>query len=112
MWAWTVDWGALFEGVARGGSICRRMRFSVSVTGWLRVGVWVMCGGVGWGCRIIRCLVRAVAAGGRRGAGCSRVELSLDTHPWLADHAVLDVVLLPGTGVFGVGVGGWSWGWL
>jgi len=25
-------------------------------------------------------------------------RLSLDTHPWLADHAVLDTVLLPGTG--------------
>ena len=25
-------------------------------------------------------------------------RLSLDTHPWLADHAVGDVVLLPGTG--------------
>ena len=25
-------------------------------------------------------------------------RLALDTHPWLADHAVLDTVLLPGTG--------------
>ena len=50
----------------------------------------------GWGLRITRCLGRRCRSRVGRG-GCSRVGW-LDTHPWLADHAVLDTVLSPGTG--------------
>ncbi|MFT9473665.1 hypothetical protein [Streptomyces sp. Mo3] len=32
-----------------------------------------------------------------RGAAAHRADLGLDTHPWLADHAVMGSVLLPGT---------------
>ena len=40
---------------------------------------------------------RRGCAGRRTRAGCSRVACRCATHPWLADHAVMGTVLLPGT---------------
>ena len=75
---------------------CRRMRFSVSGIGLRRVGVWVTWprrGLVLGGASVVGCCSRV----GRGRGWLFTGRLSLESHPWLADHAVLGVVLLPGT---------------
>src|SRR6476659_10158622 len=71
-WGWI---GRRCSGRAASGWSCPRMPLSGSGIGWGLVGVSVG-GGQGW-----------VFTG----------RLSVETHPWLADHRVFDVVLVPGT---------------
>ena len=87
--------GACLEGLARGGWGCRLMPSSASATGlqtrWWR-GASLRSGRRGRS--------SAAGRGGRFGwgSGCLFTgRLSLDAHPWLADHAVMGTVLLPGT---------------
>ncbi len=92
-----VDWQAAFaSGPARAGSSCRHTRSSASGSGSQaqrrrgrrRVG--------GAGAAEHPLLGAGVALADERG-WLFTGRLSLRSHPWLADHAVTGVVLLPGT---------------
>ncbi len=92
-----VDWGSLFGGWG-GGRVglpfyaFQRKRY------WLGMGVGVgdaVSLGMGAGEHpLLGAAVRLAGEGGWLFTG----RLSLDSHPWVADHAVMDTVLFPGTG--------------
>ena len=89
-------------GPVRGGSGCRRMRFSASAiglsrrwAGWRsRVGGQVSADHPLLGAVVAWLVVRVVVHG----------RLSLESHPWLADHVGDGCGVVAGYGVFGVGV--------
>ena len=100
------------RGPVRGGSGCRGTLFSGSVIGCMRRW-WVR--GVLLGLvsprRGIRCWV--LRWGWLMGGWLFTGRLSLESHPWLADHAVMGGVLLPGTAFVELALraGGECWLW-
>ncbi len=92
-----VDWRGFFAGSGARRVDLPRYTFQRERY-WLapRVGVGD-AGGMGLGSADHPLLGAAVQLAGGEG-WLFTGRLSLDTHPWLADHAVLDTVLLPGTG--------------
>ncbi len=92
-----VDWAVLFEGSGAGRVrlptyAFQRERFWLS-GGALGVGDVVSVGQVSAGHPLLGAVVGLADGRGWLFTG----RLSLESHPWLADHVVLGVVLLPGT---------------
>ena len=90
-----VDWDAVFpESGAQRAQLptyaFQRERF------WLRASAGVGDAVLGGGRRIGHPLLEAKVALAEGQGWLFSGRLSLQTHPWLADHAVLDTVLLPG----------------
>ncbi len=91
-----VDWGALFIGrwcpEGHAADLCLSAR---SVTG-LRLG-WGGRYGFCWAVSADHPLLGAAVELADGGGWLFTGRLSLQSHPWLADHAVMGSVLLPGT---------------
>jgi acyl transferase domain-containing protein/acyl carrier protein len=92
----SVDWGAVFEGsgarrVALPTYAFQRERF------WLKSSVGVGdVAGIGQGSASHPLLGAQIGLADEQG-WLFTGRLSLESHPWVADHVVLGVVLLPGT---------------
>ena len=81
----------------RNGSFCLHMLFSVSGIGWtlrgLVLGTRFRLGQVSAEHPLLGAAVALADGGGWLFTG----RISLQSHPWLADHVVMGSVLLPGT---------------
>ncbi len=97
-WVWgaPVDWGVLFEGSDPQRVDLPRYAFQRERY-WLSPGVGMGdAGGMGLGAADHPLLGAAVQLASGEG-WLFTGRLSLQTHPWLADHAVLETVVVPGT---------------
>ena len=98
-----VDWGGVL-------GVCGGVRVGLPSYAFQRERFWLGSGG-GVGDVAAAGLSSAghpllgAAVGLAGGEGCVFTgRLSLESHPWLADHVVLGVVLLPGTAFLELGV--------
>ncbi len=93
-----VDWGALFTGAdVKPAQLptyaFQRQRY------WLEAGPGAQdAASLGLGAGDHPLLSTAVELAGEQRGWLFTGRVSVKTHPWLADHAVMDTVLLPGTG--------------
>ncbi len=88
-----VDWGRLFEGARR---------VELPTYAFQRSRYWLASGGGGdagaFGLSSVGHPLLGAMVGLADGGVVFTGRLSLESHPWLADHAVLGSVILPGTG--------------
>ncbi len=92
-----VDWGVWFEGSGA-------KRVGLPTYAFQRERYWLTSGlgaadavSLGQDATDHPLLGAALSLAGERGDVVFTARISLDSHPWLADHAVLGAVLLPGT---------------
>ncbi len=92
-----VDWGALFDGSGA-------KRVALPTYPFQRERYWLTSGlgaadavSLGQDATDHPLLGAALSLAGDRGEAVFTARISLESHPWLADHAVLGTVLLPGT---------------
>ncbi len=92
-----VDWGVWFEGSGA-------KRVGLPTYAFQRERYWLTSGlgaadavSLGQDATDHPLLGAALSLAGERGDVVFTARISLDSHPWLADHAVLGTVLLPGT---------------
>ena len=92
-----VDWAPVLPAAARPRATCRRTPSSTSATGSTPPAHAADVAAAGLGAAGHPLLGAACRAGRRRRLRAHRPALAWRPHPWLADHAVLGTVLLPGT---------------